>query len=399
MMATRAIETAVDVPKSPREKVLSPVRDPLGNAGTSSASGAHGSDRVSENAYAVAKTKEENKKVAEPERKVDLHSLDTDCDSNSDIRPTNVNLGIGIEAEAESISTAVRGGRKAKMQAEAAYDARDQSLRGGGRRARSRAESYSSTRSGAKSSASVCSGLRIIRGESESARELVRVRERERAPAVSDTRATEGGGQQVFGERISRTPSPDLPAIDRDVDTPVPKEKKVAAAGTRMGIGVLGLGTPEVERWLEAGMGRDVGEGTEREGRKVGFKDTSDGEGQGENEASDNEEERERERSMSLQISPRRSGPASSDPTPAPASAHDLLRTIVRDVMYDMQSETRAGLTGLHLDLLRMGRGWRKEVRGVMEECGYGAGGELERLREENRRLREENERLKRRLA
>jgi len=52
-------------------------------------------------------------------------------------------------------------------------------------------------------------------------------------------------------------------------------------------------------------------------------------------------------------------------------------------------------MTGLHLDLVRMGRGLRKELREVAEGGGGGLL-ELERLREENRLLREENERLRR---
>ena len=54
--------------------------------------------------------------------------------------------------------------------------------------------------------------------------------------------------------------------------------------------------------------------------------------------------------------------------------------------------KTKAEMMGLHLDLVRMGRGWRKEVRDALAEYAS----ELRELREENRRLREENERLRR---
>lgn len=50
---------------------------------------------------------------------------------------------------------------------------------------------------------------------------------------------------------------------------------------------------------------------------------------------------------------------------------------------------------GIHLDLVRMGRGLRREFREVVEG-GTGGMLEVERLREENRLLREENERLRR---
>jgi protein NEDD1 len=49
-------------------------------------------------------------------------------------------------------------------------------------------------------------------------------------------------------------------------------------------------------------------------------------------------------------------------------------------------------MVGLHLDLVRMGGAWRKEMRGAMQEYV----GDLKELREENRTLREENERLRR---
>ena len=52
-------------------------------------------------------------------------------------------------------------------------------------------------------------------------------------------------------------------------------------------------------------------------------------------------------------------------------------------------------LTGLHLDVVRMSRGIRKEVR----ELGEGELGELIKLRQEVRLWREENEILRRRLG
>jgi protein NEDD1 len=60
--------------------------------------------------------------------------------------------------------------------------------------------------------------------------------------------------------------------------------------------------------------------------------------------------------------------------------------------MYDFQSETKAELMGLHLDLVKMGRSWKQELRTLMEEYV----GDLSDIREENRRLRAENDRLRR---
>lgn len=105
---------------------------------------------------------------------------------------------------------------------------------------------------------------------------------------------------------------------------------------------------------------------------------------------------------LSLQVSPRRPMAAPSW-VPSPhkqattglnmnAAAQDFLQNIVRDVMYEFQRETKAEMMGIHLDLVRMGRGWKRELRETMEEWGQ----ELRQLREENKRLREENERLRR---
>jgi len=49
-------------------------------------------------------------------------------------------------------------------------------------------------------------------------------------------------------------------------------------------------------------------------------------------------------------------------------------------------------LVGMHLDMVRMGRNWKKEMKEVMDAYAK----DLRELREENRLLREENERLKR---
>ena len=201
-------------------------------------------------------------------------------------------------------------------------------------------------------------------------------------------------------------PSPELPpTVVTDPVTPVPLAKK------RFGMGVLGLGTPEVKKWIEAGKGREDAR-SKGNGRRVGFKEMSNKEDEDEDAEAEAEET---QRNLSMQISPRRVPPAwvqtashaqtaipsplrtlSASPSSSSASAaHNLLRSIIADVMYDYQRETKAEMMGLHLDLVRMGRGLRKELRDVAEG-GVGGLVELERLREENRLLREENERLRR---
>lgn len=203
---------------------------------------------------------------------------------------------------------------------------------------------------------------------------------------------------------VSGTMSPELPGIHGKPITPVAMMKK------RTGLSVLGLGTPEVERWIRAGKGdvegKNNGDG-KRKGKTVGFTEESESEGEDEERLRDLAEQRDSERHLAVQISPRKSNDVSapvstswsSNSLHPPVSgsgsgsgAHDLLRTIVRDVMYDFQRETKAEMMGLHLDLVRMGRGWKKELRDLMGEYV----GDLKDLREENRRLREENERLRR---
>lgn len=200
----------------------------------------------------------------------------------------------------------------------------------------------------------------------------------------------------------SRTPSPELPSTAVNPVTPVAKK--------RVGMGILGLGTPEVEMWIEAGKGKDGEDAPKGNSRRVGFKEASEDSDSSEDgiESADDVRVEETQRNLSMQISPRRAPPSwSQAPIPSPlrtlasgsspssSAAHNLLRTIIADVMYDYQRETKAEMTGLHLDLVRMGRGLRRELREVAEG-GIGGLAEVERLREENRLLKEDNERLRR---
>ena len=199
-----------------------------------------------------------------------------------------------------------------------------------------------------------------------------------------------------------RTPSPDLPNIDADLGVHEFGRANIAAKKT--GMSLLGLDTPEVDKWIMAGK-KGVDKRCERKGKKVGFKDDSEGDERPQEDAVKvDEKESKRNPSRALQISPPRPPTLSQAPSTHAdgtdsgvnphafsTSAPDLLRTIVRDVMYDFQRETKAEIRGLHLDLVRMGRGWRHELRSLMEEYA----GDLGHLREENTRLREENARLR----
>jgi protein NEDD1 len=135
-----------------------------------------------------------------------------------------------------------------------------------------------------------------------------------------------------------------------------------------------------------------------------------------ENEEAEAERQFKKKQESKMQVSPVRRHSASEKrnswaPVPSPlrrglsspagglpglsstsAGAHNLLHSIMRDVMYDYQEDMRTEMMGMHLDLVRMGRDWKKE----MKEMTAVYSKDLRELREENRLLREENERLRR---
>lgn len=189
---------------------------------------------------------------------------------------------------------------------------------------------------------------------------------------------------------------------------------------------VLGLGTPELKRWIEADRPPEA----KWEERKiamvhependvqiesivvVGEDDAGGGavaSGSGDGLKEGPATHADRAVRMTVQISPRRPPPnplagwapaksplnptadGSSASTPV-NSAHDLLHSLIRDAMYDFRRETKAEIIGLHLDLVRMGRSWRKEMRESLDRWGE----ELNEVRRENDLLRQENERLRR---
>lgn len=101
---------------------------------------------------------------------------------------------------------------------------------------------------------------------------------------------------------------------------------------------------------------------------------------------------------LSVQLTPQRGGLlTSASPECAQLSSHAsmqaLLRSMINDVFHDYQRSSKADMTGLHLDLIKLARTLRKEIR---ENACAIAASELERLREENKLLKEENERFRR---
>ncbi|KAF9817801.1 hypothetical protein IEO21_03143 [Rhodonia placenta] len=233
---------------------------------------------------------------------------------------------------------------------------------------------------------------------------------------TTSTNRTTASSASAVSKRRSLTPSPDLPDVDLDGPvTPLPASKS-KGKGKMAAMGVLGLGTPEVDRWIKAGQLQvaEEGETDKDEGKRVGFASEDD------DEVNEHRERQDRKDTVresadvnfvvpetAMQVSPRRvHGGPSWTPVPSPlrnlANSHpsspnthaaaNLLQSLLRDAMYDFRQETHGELVGLHLDMLRMGRGLRTEMRSVVDEFR----GEMSALREENTRLRVENERLRR---
>ena len=241
---------------------------------------------------------------------------------------------------------------------------------------------------------------------------------------VPSSKAVNGIVRRTQQEQRSTTPdnnddhldlsSPELP---REPVTPISLGKHATkapvASATCTGSGVLGLTCPEVQKWAKGEGQKGKGKGKVVEVKRTRFAQHSDakeslqGSDKSEDEGgaeilADEGRDEEQEQKLSLQVSPRR-------PTVPPswlqsphrpstanlnmnAAAQEFLRNIVHDVMYDFQRETKAEMMGLHLDLVRMGRGWKRELREIMGEWSD----EVQELRAENRRLKEENERLRR---
>ncbi|KAG6335476.1 hypothetical protein ID866_3604 [Astraeus odoratus] len=196
---------------------------------------------------------------------------------------------------------------------------------------------------------------------------------------------------------IVRAGDPSSSDLPRQPTTPICPEKNMKG-----GIGPQAqIGTPELNAWVKGNKGKDKEVRRARFLRHPGESDEDSGGDAGPTHAIGSKECKEE---LTLQLSPRRPTTAPSwMPSPQTQSAgnlnmntaaQDFLRNIVRDVMYEFQRETKAEMTGIHLDLVRMGRVWRRELREAMEEWGE----EVRQLHEENKRLREENESLRRRL-
>ncbi|KAF8514070.1 WD40-repeat-containing domain protein [Gautieria morchelliformis] len=243
-------------------------------------------------------------------------------------------------------------------------------------------------------------------------------------PSVSSEQSCRTSGASTDA---SRTPTPDLPSVDEG-PPPVWRDglKNLDAALNAPGT----LSTPAMERWVEAGRGKQVCNTANLAGKHVGWADTDGSSSSmretGEELGSDEDNptilaaykgkdqaeikptsclletmnmsplRRPHIPLTALQVSPLRSSPlrvtAGGSNSTESGGAQELLRAVVKDVMYEYRQETREDIKGLHLDLLRMGRSWKMELRSLMDEYV----GDFRELREENAKLRKENERLRR---
>ncbi len=193
-----------------------------------------------------------------------------------------------------------------------------------------------------------------------------------------------------------------MTSLLRDTAPPFPIKKQEQPR--KKGLSVLGLATPEVEKWI-AGRGSkevdfvlspvdgDKEDEIESAGRLGGIQIEEESVEQG------NSNEATRMRRLSMQITPRKSAWAASPLRHSIAEGSSglkgvtgLLHALISDAMLDFRQEARSDVVGLHLDLVRMGQAWRRDMRMTMQEYV----GDLKELREENRKLREENERLRR---
>ncbi|CCA69260.1 hypothetical protein PIIN_03159 [Serendipita indica DSM 11827] len=91
-----------------------------------------------------------------------------------------------------------------------------------------------------------------------------------------------------------------------------------------------------------------------------------------------------------MQVSPLRS-PARPQ-IPQSTDIKEFIQSVVKEAMREREEEQREELRALHLDVVKMGRMWKNELRTLMEEYV----GDFKQLHQENERLRAENERLRR---
>lgn len=203
-----------------------------------------------------------------------------------------------------------------------------------------------------------------------------------------------------------RTPSPELPSMSLAMSPvrPAPVHKQLAAFISARSVSTASAkeamihetemsdGEDEVKEWVPIAAELRGGSISEDEDSPV--------------DADDDVAQVPLSTCSALQVSPirgvsqsrSRNSPAGF-PTPSKlplSQATDLLRALLAESLVEFREETRAQMRGLHLDLLRVGRGMKKEVREVVGEVlgemevGCQCKAEVEALKEENEKLRDE---------
>ncbi|KAL1732477.1 WD40-repeat-containing domain protein [Schizophyllum commune] len=406
-VASKPASSPATRPTDPK-KVFSPVRDPLGNS-------TKDSDDISIDIETLAGTRKPPTKGPSP-GKAPVRPIRTSFSSprspptrspaarsppkSAVDRPTSV-ASSRVRATSSTSPKSVVSDATARARARVASSGRPSTDAGRPRRASAASTVESISTAGGRLAPSARTRDRAV--SSASSRTTRDTREK---PAASARPSAASSRPPSVLSR--RTPSPELPDMGLDPVTPIPKSKRATFAN--IGLGSPNWAAPLVEETEPKGKGK-----------AVDFEDDSDEEDEIEEISLEHKRlaaAAERERNLSMQVSPARratsgithspwqpsplrrsmGAQAPNAPMPMPSSpgssatAQDFLRGIVRDVMFDYQMETRQEMMGLHLDLVKMGRSWKAELRSLMDEYV----GDLSELREENKRLREENERLRR---
>ena len=71
--------------------------------------------------------------------------------------------------------------------------------------------------------------------------------------------------------------------------------------------------------------------------------------------------------------------------------ARELLRAMIHDAVAEFRAEAREEFLGLHLDMVKMGRAWKMELKELMNEHV----GNLDKALKENDELARQNNELK----
>ncbi|KAG8807838.1 hypothetical protein FRC17_004241 [Serendipita sp. 399] len=228
-------------------------------------------------------------------------------------------------------------------------------------------------------------------------------------PRQVESPTSSRGGRSLPHHPGERTPSPDLPGVS-DISaiypvkgTPGMKTPSVADDDDDITIGTTPAHTARSSRASDIEQSSKVRPSMQKENQrgmpnKVGhIRNASNGDRRGTLKPNSQQVGNVKRTPLrnalandSLQLSPMRT-PART-PVRQSIEAKEFIRDVVKEAMREREEEQRDELRALHLDVVKMGRLWKTELRDLMEEYI----GDFKALQEENQRLRAENDRLRR---